>query len=72
MIGIEESLASFDGADMILRRWADGLAPDPDLMVWEWADLHRFFSPSGANVAGPWRKLRTPLLRLPLFSVSGS
>ncbi len=72
MIGIEESLASFDGADMILRRWADGLAPDPDLMVWEWADLHRFLSPRGANEAGPWRTIRTPYLREPMSSLSPS
>ena len=34
-------LTDFDGAGEILRAWGDGLRPDPDLTVSEWADRHR-------------------------------
>ncbi len=33
MIVISETLASFDGADEILRGWASGLMPDPSHTV---------------------------------------
>ncbi len=72
MIGIEESIASFDGADEILRGWADGLTPDPDHTVSTWADENRILSPRGANEAGPWRTSRTPYLREIMDALSPS
>ncbi len=63
MIVISETLASFDGADEILRGWASGLMPDPSHTVSSWADENRILSPRGANEAGPWRTERTPYLR---------
>ena len=72
MIGIEESIASFDGADAILRGWMDGLTPDPDHTVPTWADENRILSPRGANEAGPWRTNRTPYLREIMYSLSPS
>ena len=53
----------FDGAHDLLRAWAAGLTPDPDLTVSMWADRHRILSPRGASEAGPWRTSRTPYLR---------
>ena len=52
-----------DGADDLLRSWHDGLRPDPDFTVSEWADAHRVLSQRGASEAGPWRTARTPYLR---------
>jgi len=72
MIGIEESIASFDGADAILRGWTDGLTPDPDHTVSTWADENRVLSPRGANEAGPWRTSRTPYLRKIMDALSPS
>ena len=54
---------AFDGAADLLRAWASGLTPDPDLTVSVWADRHRILSPRGASEAGPWRTSRTPYLR---------
>ncbi len=70
MVGIEENFAAFDGADEILRGWADGLRPDPDHTVPTWADENRILSPRGANEAGPWRTSRTPYLREPMNALS--
>ncbi len=53
----------FDGAADLLRAWAAGLTPDPDLTVSVWADRHRVLSPRGASEAEPWRTSRTPYLR---------
>ena len=34
----------FDGAEDMLRVWRNGMRPDPDLTVSEWADAHRWLS----------------------------
>ncbi len=72
MIVINETLASFDGADELLRVWASGLMPDPSHTVSTWADENRILSPRGANEAGPWRTNRTPYLREIMDSLSPS
>ena len=59
----EEVPFAFDGAADLLRAWASGLTPDPDLTVSVWADRHRILSPRGASEAGPWRTSRAPYLR---------
>jgi phage terminase large subunit GpA-like protein len=41
----------------------DGLRPDPDLTVWEWADQHRMLSSKASAEPGRWRTDRTPYLR---------
>jgi phage terminase large subunit GpA-like protein len=49
---------SFDGVEDLLRAWAAGLTPDPDLTVSAWADRHRVLSPRGSSEAGRWRTSR--------------
>ncbi len=39
---------AFDGAEDILRSRRNGMRPDPDLTVSEWADQHRWLSSRGA------------------------
>ena len=42
----------FDGAEDLLRVWRQGLRPDPNLTVSEWADQHRWLSSRGAAEPG--------------------
>ncbi|CAA7619717.1 phage terminase large subunit family protein [Magnetospirillum sp. SS-4] len=53
----------FDGADLILSAWADGMRPDPLLTVSEWADQHRVLSSRASAEPGRYRTNRTPYLR---------
>ncbi len=53
----------FDGAEDILRVWRQGMRPDPDLTVSEWADKHRKLSSRAAAEPGQYRTARTPYLR---------
>jgi phage terminase large subunit GpA-like protein len=53
----------FDGADLILSAWADGMRPDPLLTVSEWADQHRILSSRASAEPGRYRTARTPYLR---------
>ena len=55
--------ASFDGAGEILRAWGNGLRPDPDLTVSEWADRHRMLSGRASAEPGRYRTIRTPYMR---------
>jgi len=41
----------------------EGLKPDRDLTVWEWADEHRYLSSKASAEPGKWRTDRTPYLR---------
>ena len=43
--------------------FSDGLRPDADLTVWEWADKHRMLSSKASAEPGRWRTDRTPYLR---------
>ena len=56
-------LGSFDGAAEILQAWRDGMAPEPALLVSDWADKHRMLGSLGSAEPGPWRTNRTPYLR---------
>jgi hypothetical protein len=38
-------LGNFDGAAEILQAWRDGMAPEPALLVSDWADKHRMIAP---------------------------
>ncbi|WP_290897924.1 major capsid protein [Hoeflea sp.] len=53
----------FDGAEDILRVWRNGMRPDPDLTVSEWADAHRWLSSRAAAEPGRDRTARAPYLR---------
>jgi phage terminase large subunit GpA-like protein len=56
-------LGGFDGAGEILQAWRDGMAPEPALLVSDWADKHRMLGSRGSAEPGPWRTARTPYLR---------
>ncbi|GAB1364028.1 hypothetical protein MASR1M32_32640 [Rhodobacter sp.] len=53
----------FDGAEDLLRVWRQGMRPDPNLTVSEWADQHRWLSSRGAAEPGRYRTARAPYLR---------
>jgi len=48
----------------------DGLTPDPELSVWEWADLYRQLPKETSAEYGQWRTDRVPLLREIMASLS--
>ena len=52
----------FDGAAEILRAWSEGLTPDPDLTVSQWADRHRMLSGRASAEPGRYRTARTPYM----------
>lgn len=58
--GDDDALTDFDGAGEILRAWVNGLRPDPDLTVSEWADRHRMLSGRASAEPGRYRTVRTP------------
>ncbi len=60
---LDEDLAGFDGARDLLRHWARGIRPDPDLTVSEWADRHRWLSSRASAEPGRYRTARTPYMR---------
>lgn len=62
----------FDGADDLLRSWADGLTPDPVLTVSEWADRHRMLSSRASAEPGRYRTARTPYMRAIMDALSPS
>ncbi len=43
--------------------WMEGLAPEPELTVDEWADTHRILSSVASAEPGRWSTARTPYLR---------
>lgn len=47
----------------ILSGFAAGLRPEPILSVDEWADRHRYLSPSASAEPGRWRTKRVPYVR---------
>ena len=53
----------FEGAEDLLRAWRQGLRPDPDLTVSDWADAHRWLSSRAAAEPGRYRTARAPYLR---------
>ena len=52
----------FEGVAEILRAWGEGLKPDPDLTVSEWADRHRMLSGRASAEPGRYRTARTPYM----------
>lgn len=45
------------------KAFIEGLTPDPDMTVSEWADQHRMLSQKASAEPGRWRTSRTPYLR---------
>lgn len=59
-----ETRALFQDAHaLVAQALADGLAPDPELTVSEWADRYRILHSDYAAEPGRWRTDRTPYLR---------
>ena len=46
-----------------LKGFLDGLRPQPNLTVNEWADQHRVLSSRGSSEPGKYRTDRVPYLR---------
>lgn len=57
---------------MPARGWAEGIRPEPTLLVSEWADKHRRLPQKSSAEPGPWRTARTPYLREILDGLSAS
>ncbi|SIS92040.1 phage terminase large subunit GpA [Phaeovulum vinaykumarii] len=60
----------FDGAEDLLRVWRQGLRPDPNLTVSEWADAHRWLGSRASAEPGRYRTARTPYLRAIMDALS--
>lgn len=56
-------MGSAVAVDTIRHARADGLRPDTQLTVSEWADAHRHLPKKSSAEPGPWRTDRTPYLR---------
>ena len=61
-----------DGASIYRVAFLDGLKPDADLTVSQWADQYRMLSSKASAEAGPWRTDRTPYLREIMDAMSAS
>ena len=59
---VGEQIEDFEGAEEILRAWSEGLTPDPDLTVSQWADRHRMLSGRASAEPGRYRTARTPYM----------
>ncbi|PKP79219.1 MAG: terminase [Alphaproteobacteria bacterium HGW-Alphaproteobacteria-3] len=60
---MSDDLTDFDGVADLLRAWGNGLRPDPDLTVSQWADRHRMLSGRASAEPGRYRTVRTPYMR---------
>ncbi len=56
-------LPSEEGLSTLIQAFADGIMPDPELTVSEWADRFRYLSPKASAEPGLWKTSRTPYLR---------
>lgn len=52
-----------NGGQVYSTAFLEGLKPDPDYTVSQWADAHRMLSQKAASEPGRWRTSRTPYLR---------
>jgi phage terminase large subunit GpA-like protein len=60
------------GPDVYGRALLDGLEPDDELTVHEWADANRVLTSMSSAEPGRWRTSRTPYLREPMDCLSPS
>jgi phage terminase large subunit GpA-like protein len=58
------------GSTSTFAAWADGIEPETQLSVSEWADAHRRLPKKSSAEPGPWRTSRTPYLREILDALS--
>ena len=61
-----------DGSTIHLSAFADGLRPDPDLSVTEWADQWRMLPKKSSSEPGKYRSSRTPYVREIMDALSPS
>ena len=59
-------------AEVYRKAFLEGLRPEPDLTVSEWADRYRMLSSKASAEPGPWRTHRTPYLREPMDALSSN
>ncbi len=52
--------------------WSEGIRPDPQITVSEWADRYRRLPQKSSAEPGPWRTSRTPYLREIMDSLSAT
>lgn len=57
---------------IVRRALADGIRPEPELTVSQWADEHRRLTRKASSEPGRWRTSRTPYLREPMDAMSAS
>ncbi|WP_430463612.1 phage terminase large subunit family protein [Tabrizicola sp.] len=69
---LNEQILAFDGAQDLLRAWSQGIRPDPNLTVSEWADRHRWLSSRASAEPGRYRTARTPYMREIMDALSPS
>ena len=53
---------TFDASSWLDAIWCEGLAPEPAILVSEWADTYRVL-PDHSAEPGPWRTSRVPYLK---------
>lgn len=60
-------------ASVVYRRaFLDGLRPEPERTISQWADQNRMLTSKASAEPGPWRTNRTPYLREPMDLLSSS
>jgi len=57
---------------LVRRAFAEGIRPEPKLLVSEWADKHRRLTTKSSAEPGRWRTSRTPYLREIMDSLSAT
>ncbi len=53
----------YEGSDEIVKAWFNGLKPDSEVTVSQWADKYRILSTKSSSEPGKWMTSRTPYLR---------
>lgn len=69
---IASGIGEFDGHDDLCCAWAEGLKPDADLTVSEWADRFRMLASRASAEPGRYRTSRTPYMREIMDALSPS
>jgi phage terminase large subunit GpA-like protein len=59
-------------SDVYRLAFLDGLRPEADLTVSQWADKYRMLSSKASAEPGPWRTNRTPYLQEPMDALSSN
>lgn len=59
-------------ADVYTKSFSQGLLPDPELTVSEWADQYRYLAQKASSEPGKWNTKRTPYMREIMDALSPS